>query len=172
MRKLAAIFILLLLLYGCTDFGMTTMEDCEEEDRDSGKITCYHQAAVTMAIQTQSSSGAARICHDIVDDIGSRHEDDDLGRRANAERNACLYDVVKASARYDEDAGAHCSRIEQTEFGSSFSGAAVTREMCNDQFAKLRQLDPDTLGEEDSLCNMAYAIVLGVLMVSVFYRKK
>jgi len=171
LRKFIAIAVILLLMFGCTGpFGFVFEEDCEDK-RDSEKISCLHLAAVTTAQLTESADEGGYICNRIMDEIGAAHPDDDIGRRAETERLTCIYDVVKATARYDTNARGWCNQIEQRTYQSQFFGSEVSREMCVDQYYKLEQLGQDTQHNEGSLCNMVFGIIMSALMLTIYYRK-
>ncbi|MFH1394509.1 MAG: hypothetical protein ABII71_01330 [Candidatus Micrarchaeota archaeon] len=173
MKKLLVAFALLLvLLYGCTSsLGFVFEEDCEDM-RDSEMISCLHQAAVTMAHLSQASDDSAAICLRIMDDIGTPHAGDDLGRRAETEKNLCLYDVVKNTARYDETAIGWCGNIRQANYQDEFLGSAVTQDMCLNQYSEMRELAAQTEDNEGSLCNMTLSMIMSVLVISIFYRRR
>jgi hypothetical protein len=158
---------MLILLHGCTGtFGLRTEDDCIGLD-DSEKIGCYHEAAITSAHISRDSDSAARLCFEIMDEVGDFNRGNDVGRRAEIEKNACLYDIVKITARYDGTADRYCDRI-QDDPTSFFKGADVTNEMCHDQYHKQQSLRDRLTGSEGSLCTMTFGIIL--LLAMVFYR--
>lgn len=169
MKRVAALAVFLVLLYGCTSpFGLTFREDCEDKS-DSQLASCYHLAAVSEGMLYQESGRAADTCR-LISGVQASHPDDDIGRRAETEKNMCFYDVVRTTARFDASARHLCDEINQAEFSGEFFGAAVTRTMCEDAYEKQRDLAAATIDNENSLCNMVLAIT-GLLLASVFYRE-
>lgn len=182
MRRMALVAILaFVLLHGCVSpFGLASESECELKDRDSEKIECFHLAAVSMAHLSHSAEASASICNRITE-IGSAHEPDGLIERyfdsfedrAEVEKNNCLMDVMRATARFDESAG-HicCDNIGQRRFTEDLFGAGVNQEMCNDQFNKQRQLASDVFyGSRNNLCNMAFSILALVSVAAIFIKQ-
>ncbi len=166
---LVVLGVMLILLHGCTDahFGLTFPDDCEHMG-DSEKVGCYHQAAVTTAHVSHDSDASARLCHDIMNEVGYRNRNNDIGRRAEIEKNSCLYDIVSITSRYDENAHVHCRRIGNSIASSFFSGSDITQDMCMESYDKKRRLR-DTLDGE-GLCMMTFGIIL--LLAMVFSRNR
>lgn len=166
-RYFASVFVFLLFV---GSFGLVELEDCDETLSDAAKIECYHLAALSLAYRgpgyyTQSESA----CWAIVYDVGARHmvdgKPDDLGKRAEIEKNNCLYDIAKVTRD-----PSYCNGIEESELGWAIFGATTTKDICLDQVGRLQNLDPDVYYEdENSLCKVIF--ILPILLIAAFLKR-
>lgn len=180
--KLALVIVVMLIFsYGCVSpFGLTYERECDAKERDSQKIECYHVAAVSMAYLTRNAERSAEICNRITE-VGQRHVAEGISERyfdsfedrAEAENNNCLFDVMKATARYDSRANSICcDNIQQRRYTDELFGAGVTQEMCEDQYQKQRELSTNTFeGDPNSICNFSFPLMI-LLSGLVFYVRK
>lgn len=171
---LVPVFIFL-LIFGCTedgrvDFGLTTPDQCPERTSLASEMECYHLAAVSMAY-VGDGPGARSTCNKIIliaietghiTGIPPHVEDaDDLGKKAIAERNNCLYDVAKVYARKDPDAAMDmCNSIEDADFGWKIAGdviggAEMNKDLCTKQVESMAELNFENY-HEHGICALVY----------------
>ena len=158
--------LVLFLLVGT--FGLKDIRDCEGTAlSDSERIECYHLAAMSHAYLGQKER-AIVACYKIIYDVAEKHRVngrlDDLGKRAEVEKNNCLFDVAKAT----RDPGV-CSGIDEEDLGWAVVGAPVTREICEDQVGRLEALDPAVYqSDPNSICRIIF--ILPLLLVAVLLK--
>lgn len=180
MRRILGVLLILLFLFGC--LGFTTKDECDGTNpktgkllRDSERIACYHQAALSLAYQ-EKANDAWILCEDIVTEIGSRHTGDSIGKKAETERNLCLFDIAKIIAR-DPDGGAAtafeiCKDIEQENYGTQLKGAEATMELCINSTAKIANIRPQNYFQKDeNICSVVFIIPI-LLSAAFIYQKK
>jgi glutamyl/glutaminyl-tRNA synthetase len=180
MRKILGVFLILLFLFGC--LGFKTQAECDginlktgELYRDSERIACYHQAALSLAYQ-EKAYDAWEVCEDIVREIGSSHTGDNIGKKAETERNLCLFDIAKIIAR-DPDGGAAtayeiCKDIEQEDYETQLKGAEATQKLCINSTAKIANIRPKKYYTKDeNICSIVFIIPM-LLSAAFIYRKK
>jgi hypothetical protein len=180
-RLLFALGLTILLLFGCTSsntkLGLTTKQDCNSGHtpplRDSERIACYHQAAITSAYM-EDDNGALNMCTDIVGEIGNAHPDDDIGAKAETERNLCYFDIAKIIARQSNMQSFAlnvCSNIRDTT-GHSLTGGQVTKDTCNSEVKNLAGI---TTGQyyasQNNICTLALVLPL-ILGFALFEWRK
>jgi len=178
---------LFLLVFGCldgtADFGLTTPDECGERTSLASEMECYHLAAVSMAY-VGDGPGAQTLCNNIIlIAIDSGHitgypphieKADDLGKKALAERNTCLYDVAKIYARKDPGAAmAMCDSIEDADFGWKIAGdimggAPITKDLCTAQVESMADLNFETY-HEHGIC--AIVFIFPLLLLAIFIRR-
>ncbi|NYZ77617.1 hypothetical protein H0O02_04880 [Candidatus Micrarchaeota archaeon] len=167
-RVLATLLFVLLFAgtFGCLNstFGLKTFEDCEAPGvSDTEKIECYHLAAMSAAYagdKTQAVLG----CYAAMYEIDPMHEEkkDDLWKRAQIEKNNCLYDVAKIAKD-----SAICDGIADSDLGWAIQGAATTKDLCKSQVERLEQNNLENY-QEHGLC--ALVLIFPLLLVAIAVR--
>ena len=179
---------LFLLVFGCTDdgtanFGLTSPDECEQRTSLASKMECYHLAAVSVAY-LGDGPGAQTLCNDIIlvaRDSGhivgippDIEKADDLGKKALAERNLCLYDIAKVHARKDPGAALDmCNSIEDADYGwkvagDVMGGAPITKDLCLAQVESLGELNFENY-HENGIC--AIVSIFPLIFLAIFIRR-
>ncbi len=183
MRGLFALGITILLLFGCissdTKVGLTTEAACDNPTppkpplRDSEKIACYHQAAISDAYLVDNN-GARDTCSDIMNKIGDNHPNDDIGAQAETERNLCFFDIAKIIARQNgmqQFALDICSNIRDST-GHSLTGAQVTEDTCASEVQKQAAVTTEQYyASPNNICSLALILPL-ILAFALFEWKR
>jgi hypothetical protein len=134
--------------------------------RQVEKIPCYHEAAIAAAYYL-SPDTAEGICNDIWNEIGVPNEKNDIGKRAETDRNLCFYDIAKIVARHDGESAATsiCHSIEQEDYKTKIVGAPVSKQMCLEEVTKIAKIRPDKYyGESnDNICTVVFVLPLIVV---------
>jgi len=147
-------------------------------------MECYHLAAVSMAY-VGDGLGAQTMCNEIIllaidsGDITGYPPDiekaNDLGKKALAERNVCLYDVAKIVARNDPSAAmSMCDSIEDADFGwkvagDIMGGAPITKDLCESQVESMEELNFENY-HEHGLCAIVFVFPLLLLLAAIAKR--
>lgn len=179
MRKTTiAALIIIVLLFGCLQgnarLGLKTKADCQDPKlRQTEKIPCYHEAAIAASYYLPADT-AEGLCNDIWNDIGAANRDNDIGKRAETDRNLCYYDIAKIIARHDggeAEANSICNNIEQNEYGTKIVGAPVSQKMCLEEVQKIARIRPEKYyGEtDDNICTVLFIMPL-VLAAALIVR--
>jgi len=153
----------LVLIFLTGAFGLKNLEDCGEPMSDTEKMECYHLAAMSLAY-TGVKSQAITACYAITYDVGARHSDDDLGKKAEVERNNCLYDIAKITRD-----PSICGGIDESSLGWAIHGSAVTKDLCYDQVERLASINFDDY-HENGIC-VIVAIIPLLLGAALFNQK-
>ncbi len=169
-KKALVISLILFLLVGT--FGLEADPNKCREMADPGeRINCLHYVALTYAYLggEVGDENAQAICSEIFYDLSPELKITDIGKKADAEKNLCYYDIAKILRNENI-----CHYIDDSlSYTMAIKGAAVTREMCINDVAKLKELDPDEYWSEENrknnLCIMIF--ILPVLLVAVIIRK-
>lgn len=189
MRGIFALGITILLLFGCvssdTKLGLTTEAACDNPTppkpplRDSEKIACYHQAAISEAY-LQNPDEAVNTCSDIVNKIGDNHPNDDIGAQAETERNLCYFDIAKIIARETDTSGQTnmqqvalnvCSNIRDSTT-HSLTGAAATQDTCVSEVNKQAAITAQQYyASPNNICTITFILPF-VLAFALFEWKK
>lgn len=180
MRKFLAIgLIVFLLLSGC--IGFKTMDDCTVPKpgkpplRDSEKIACYHLAAVSAA-HAEKIGTAKQICQNIYNEIGVKNQGNDISKKAETEKNLCLYDIAKVIARIPVDRGGgmiaaneSCNLIEQNPYNVGLTGAPITKKICWSEVKKISGIQPERYYEgRMNICSIIF--ILPLFIIAAFWK--
>ncbi len=177
---LLALGLIFLLLHGCINnaasVGLTTKADCDSRQpplRDSEKIPCYHQAAISQAY-LENNGDAVATCSDIVNNIGSSHPNDDIGAKAQTEKNLCYFDIAKIIARQDnmeQYAVNVCSNIQDAT-GHSLTGSVASQETCISEAHRLAAVKPQNYyGNPNNVCSLVLVLPL-LLGLALFESRR
>lgn len=176
MRKLTlVVLIAIILVFGCVQqgnarLGLKTKADCTADSmRMVERIPCYHQAAISAAYYLPSDV-AEGLCNDIWNDIGEPNKNNDIGTRAETNRNLCFYDIARIIARHDggeANATSICKNIRQDEYKTKLVGAPVSQEMCLKEVERIAKIRPDKYYiSNDNICSVVF--ILPLLLVFAF----
>jgi len=175
LRAFAAIGIIaLLLLSGCV--GNRNISECKVPTmRDSEKVPCYHQAAVSEAY-AEHDNDAQSICASIMSDIGNAHTQDDLGKKAEVEQNLCYFDIARIIARHPgmgQFAYNLCTNIRQNSYQTALAGAEATQDSCKEDVFKMSQITPENYytNGKDNICTVILALPPLLMLAALLYRK-
>jgi len=188
-----AMCIAALLLPGCITttgmpqkpFGFKDASDCQALSYDDEKLPCYHVAAVSSAYLSsidpnRYSQEAANTCEDIVSQIGANHQGaqngqgDDIAKRADSERNLCMFDVAKIVARETGDPNLAlniCSNIKKGSYETALTGSDATQDSCNNEVQKLAKITASNYYQTDNICTVIFALPPLVILSLFLYRK-
>jgi hypothetical protein len=171
-KKALAISLMFFLLVGA--FGLETdPEKCRRMADPGERISCLHYVAMTYAYLErggESLGDAPSLCFEIFSGLDPGLKDTDIGKRADAEKNLCLYDVAKI-LRNEEI----CDSIDDSlSYSMAIKGAAVTKEMCKNDVAKLKQLTPEEYYNEENRKNNICVIflVFPLLVLAALIQKR
>jgi hypothetical protein len=178
-----AICLIALLLAGCITkngtiqkpFGFKDEQDCGNLPTDAEKVSCLHVAAVSDAYlsstdPTTYSDRAVQSCEDIVNNIGSQHPNDDIGKQADTERNVCLFDVAKIVARETGNPGLGsniCADIVKGNYETAMAGSDATQQDCMAEVTKLSTISARNYYSSDNICTVVF--ILPPLLLISFY---
>ncbi|MEW6722990.1 MAG: hypothetical protein AB1324_07035 [Candidatus Micrarchaeota archaeon] len=172
---LLALAFALLLLGGA--LGLKTTSECDSDPnlRESERMRCYYQAAITAAFLCEPNvecSAAESICSDIwvrfgagIDADGPRN---DFRKRSEIMMDSCYYDVAKIT-RYEGT----CGFINQIDdAGTGLTGVSTTREMCFDEVHRLALLAPERYYQpgRDNICSLV-SFVLPLIVFGAILRR-
>jgi hypothetical protein len=183
-KRLIVISFLLIILFGAV--GLKSRADCEKPDlRVAEKMTCYHLAAVSAAYQ-EDVAESIELCNMIYYPIQSdpQYDKSNVRVQAESEKNLCMYDIAKIVARLEDSQGGGlnaliiCGNIDQDDYSTSLSGAAVTEDMCNDEVKKIAKIrpssyygtDPVTGKKNDNICSIVF--ILPILLFAAVKKMK
>ena len=162
--------ILFLMLMGCTSqngdaspttaLGMKTTGECDQLERISERIECYHIAAITAAHMPGGNRPAQAICENIWFNFGINAPTKDMALRAELEANDCFFDV----ARITRDPEA-CGYISQQTSSTGLFGASTSQAMCEELAGNLANLKPENFfkNNPNSMCNALFILPLVLL---------
>ncbi len=162
--QILLIFVSLFLL-GCT-FGLKTdISECRRTVIPGERMECLHYVALTYAYLNRIND-ALSACDEIWGTVGAPHSEDDIGKRAESERNLCYYDVAKIARDKSICQGIN----DMLTYKVAVGGTAVTRDVCENQAGRLEQLDPDKYYApgNSNLCTIVF--VLPMLVVYLLRR--
>ena len=176
MKKITIIaLITLFLLFGCiagnARLGLRNGADCNDATlRQAERIPCFHEAAIAAAYYLPADT-AEGLCNDIWNEVGAPNKDNDIGARAETDRNLCFYDIAKIIARHDggeADANGICQNIDQKEYKTTLVGAPVSKQMCLDEVEKIAKIRPEKYygQSNDNICSVIF--ILPLIFISVF----
>ena len=161
-----------LMTFGCT-FGLTSAEDCRDRPSTTAKMDCYHLAALSEANTPFFEQEAMYTCYQITT-VAAEAElrGVDLKKKAEVEKNNCLYDVAKALARrgFKTEALSACDVIAEEDVGWAVVGAPITKEMCDKQVATLSKINFEDY-HEDGICAIVFIFPLLVITVLISQNK-
>ncbi|MGV8085402.1 MAG: hypothetical protein ACP5N9_04085 [Candidatus Bilamarchaeum sp.] len=164
------ISLLLILILGISNatLGFKFVEvDCEPLLRNSAKIACYHEAAVTAAYMSGPTAAKA-ICRQIWDIGAGLAIDDNTREVAEIETNSCYYDVARITGDRDS-----CQYIQnwRGDTSSGLFGEQTQAEMCLDLANKVNDVrNFHDRAQRDSLCNVVYVFV--PLLAGAFWFRR
>ncbi|MBD3210438.1 hypothetical protein GF318_03585 [Candidatus Micrarchaeota archaeon] len=171
MRLLLAIACLsILLLSGA--LGLVTPQQCDlnpELDRDSERMNCYHNAAITYAY-LNNRDRASETCLNIwlIFGAGAPNSNSDIVTKAEMTANNCFYDI--ALILKDPPVCANIQQRRDNAVNTRLFGEAVSQERCDRETRRLARIDPERYHQpgEDNLCNALF--ILPLLVLAVFIR--
>jgi len=158
--------------------GLTTTSQCNAMPLVSQRISCYHTAAITAAYIGVGSSDRGYAGRSICESIytlfggpGSGNSGNDLGYRAQTERDSCLFDVARISGNVDVCTGINDKRIDAT---TTLFGDQSSQDLCIDEAKKtaaiIQMQNNWSSGiTNEGLCNMVFIlplIALGALRIN------
>lgn len=177
-------FLVFLLIIGCIKptVGLKTEDKCPPL-RDSERISCWHQVAVSEAYR-ENADAASGFCGYIWDDVGAAHvtsgKKDDVAIKAESERNLCYYDIAKIIARQTSSGGQSvdmsqyalnlCNNIQQDNYSSTLAGAAVTQDMCYREVNRTANIRPENYySNPNNICSIIFVVPL--VLIAVFRKR-
>ena len=176
MKKLIVVSLFLALLFGAV--GLKTRADCEKPDlRVAEKMTCYHLAAVSAAY-SEDVTEARDLCNEIYFPIKNdpQYDKSNVRVQAESEKNLCMYDIAKIVARLEDSQGGGlnalilCDNIDQDDYSTTLSGAAVTEDMCVDEVKRIAKIRPSEYYKQtDNICSIVF--VLPLLLFAAVKKK-
>ena len=160
----------LFLLQG--SLGLKSPAECDNLQRRSAAIECYHLAGMTYAY-LQDSDNARNTCNNIWSKYGlpGGYKDDDITKKAELETNNCFMDIARIIG--DETL---CDYIQNRrgDFTTKLVGEVSTLEMCKDSAMKAASIKPanyfNTPAYQNSLCSLLF--IFPPLLVGVFRFSK
>ncbi len=170
-KRALVISLVFFLLVGT--FGLEAdPEKCRRMADPGEKMNCLHYVALTYAYLGGEVGGenAQSLCYEIFGGLSPALMDSDVGKKADTEKNLCYYDVARILR--DEDI---CDSIDESlSYSIAVSGSAVTKEMCINDVAKLKQLTPEEYYSEENRRNNICVVflILPLLVLAAFTQKK
>jgi len=162
---LLALILICFALSGA--LGLTTTSQCDAMPLISQRISCYHTAAITAAYlgvgSTDQGNSGRQICNSIYQLFGTgTNSGNDIGYRAQTERDSCLFDVARISGNQDV-----CTDIadSRNDVSTTLFGDQSSKELCTDGAARTHaiiqmQNNWSSGITNDSLCNMVFILPL------------
>ncbi len=132
------------------------------------RISCLHYVAITFAYLPEGGSIAESLCYDIYGSLEPGYHDTDIGKKADAEKNLCFYDVAKITRNENI-----CDSIADSySYSFAIKGADVTKEMCINDVRKLKNLTAEEYYSPDNRKNtLCFMIsVLPALLAAVILK--
>ncbi len=173
-----AIFLLILVGAGCVTqdgqgayksiLGLKTTPECDQKDRLSEKIECYHLAAITMA-HLGNKVKTEEICADIWLKFGLSAPTKDMKQRAELEMNDCFFDAAKILGDPQM-----CNFITQgLSSNTKLFGERSNQLMCVQEATLVGKLKPDYYFQNNtnSLCSALFILPL-VLVGAIFAGRR
>ena len=163
-----SLFLILILGISTATLGFKFVDvDCAPLARNSAKITCYHEAAVTAAYMSGPTAAKA-ICRQIWDIGAGLAVNDNTREVAEIETNACYYDVGRITGDLDA-----CQYIQnwRGDTSSGLFGEQTQAEMCIDLATKVSNVrNFHERAQRDSLCNVIY--IFAPLLAGAFWMNR
>ncbi len=174
-RALLLVFFLVFLLFLGGALGLRDVTECDSgTNRNTGQVMsdgdrmlCYHEAAITQAVQCQTCTNIGDTCQKIIAvSTAASARGKDILSLAEAQRNACLYDV----ARYTRNQQ-YCNSIDETALsntGTALFGSAVSRDFCISNVVRLNRATPaHYLNDPNNICFLSFVFpaVLGLVFL-------
>lgn len=172
MRRFLALIAIFLLVFGC--LGLKEESDCQKPKlREPEKIACYHQAAVSAAYGERTKT-AKELCENIYFKFGIPNKGNDISKRAETERNLCLFDIAKIIARQPKGesiALSMCSGIDQDTYKTTLVGASITKKMCESQVKRIADIRPKSYYEQGKVNICSIIFILPLILFAIWKQE-